>query len=240
MQKTVHNMVQRMGQRVGLLGGTFDPIHFGHLRAAVEVREALMLHEIWFVVAASPPHKACLTPFHHRQAMVELAIREHNGFKCIDIEAKWPGPSYSIDTLRLLTQGRPGLDPLRCEFFFVLGVDQFQGITFWKDYERLLDYAHLVVIDRGVEREVAKKAALHVIEEVFSDYRPFDETLTRFVCSNRHDIQLLHVTRLDISSSMIRKRLRTGHAVDFLTEHSVIEYINANNFYNIAGVYEEN
>lgn len=236
----MQNSVQHMGRRIGLLGGTFDPIHFGHLRAAVEVREAFSLHEVWFVVAASPPHKACLTPFHHRQAMVELAIRGHNGFICIDVEAKRPGPSYSIDTLRLLTQERPSLNSLNDEFFFVLGVDQFQEITSWKEYERLLDYAHLVVIDRGYECEAAKKAALRVIEEVFSDYRPFDETLTRFVCSNRNDIHLLHVTRLDISSSMIRKRLRMGHAVDFLTERSVIEYMNVNNFYKIAGVYERN
>lgn len=236
----MQNSVQRTGRRIGLLGGTFDPIHFGHLRAAVEVYEALGLYEVWFVVAASPPHKACLTPFHHRQAMVELAIHEHKAFKCIDMEAKRPGPSYSIDTLRLLTQKKTGLDALDCEFFFVLGVDQFQAITSWKDYERLLEYAHLVVIDRGVKFETAKMAALRVIEEVFSDYRPFDETLTRFVCNNRNDIYLLHVTKLDISSSMIRKLLRSGRSVDFLTERRVIEYITANNFYKIAGVYEKN
>ncbi|MEZ0329310.1 MAG: nicotinate-nucleotide adenylyltransferase [Dissulfuribacterales bacterium] len=232
--------MQRICQRIGLLGGTFDPIHFGHLRAAVEVREALGLHEVWFVVAASPPHKACFTPFHHRQAMVELAIREHKGFECIDIEAERQGPSYSIDTLRLLTQGKSSRDFQSCEFFFVLGVDQFQKITSWKDYGRLLNYAHVVVIDRGVERETAKKAALRVIESVFFDYRPCDETMTRFVCSDRNDIYLLHVTRLDISSSMIRKRLKAGLSVDFLTERSVIEYMNVNNFYKIAGGYEEN
>ncbi|MDD3554052.1 MAG: nicotinate-nucleotide adenylyltransferase [Deltaproteobacteria bacterium] len=235
--------MQNSVQRIGLLGGTFDPIHFGHLRAAVEVREALMLHEVWFVVAAFPPHKACSTPFHHRQAMVELAIREHKGFECIDIEAERHGPSYSIDTLRLLNQKKPGGKPGRVsssyEFFFVLGVDQFQEITSWKEYGRLLDYAHLVVIDRGVERDAAKRAALRVMDGVFSNYRPCDDAMTRFVCDNGKDIYLLHVTRLDISSSMIRERLKTGHAVDFLTERSVIEYMNANNFYKIAGVYEE-
>lgn len=232
--------MQNSVQRIGLLGGTFDPIHFGHLRAAVEVREALGLHGMWFVVAASPPHKACFTPFHHRQAMVELAIREHKGFECIDIEAERHGPSYSIDTLRLLTQNKSSGGFVTCEFFFVMGVDQFQGITTWKDYEQLLNYAHLVVIDRGVEREALNTAALRVIHGVFPDYRPCDETMTRFVCNNRNDIHLLHVTRLDISSSMIRKRLRAGHSVDFLTERSVIEYMNANNFYDTTGVYEEN
>jgi len=219
-------------QRIGLLGGTFDPIHFGHLRVGVEVQEALGLNELWFVVAASPPHKACLTPFHHRQAMVESAIRGYKGFRCIGVEAEREGPSYSIDTLRCLTHVKQPFMHQACEFFFVLGLEQFQGITTWKEYEQLTDYAHLVVIDRGAQQGMAEKLVFQVVERAFSGYRPWNESLLRFVCDQKKDILLLHVTRLDISSSMIRSKQKTGLSVAFLTEASVIEYINANHLYD--------
>ena len=92
--------------RIGLLGGTLDPIHIGHLRSAEEIREALELDEIWFMPAALPPHKepSTLTSFAHRLAMVELAVTSTDHFKATAIEDERPGPSYSIDTLKELRQ----------------------------------------------------------------------------------------------------------------------------------------
>jgi len=186
--------------RIGLLGGTLDPVHFGHLRSAEEIREALELDEIWFMPAALPPHKGSptLTPFAHRLAMVELAVASMDYFKATAIEDERPGPSYSIDTLKEL--GERYKD--KAEFFFILGSDAFLDIETWKDYGSLTDHGSLVIMRRGHEDSSGLK---EVISRLFPDHR-IQEEKDIFIAHDKGAIYLYSVTHLAISGTDIRRR----------------------------------
>ncbi len=202
-------------RRNGIFGGTFDPIHLGHLRAAEEVREALSLEEILFIPAGHPPHKhrPDLTPFILRLEMTRLALEGVPGFQVSDLEGRLPGPSYSVNTLERLQRERPA------EYFFVLGLDAFLEIETWYQYHRLLELAHLVVITRGPGgREVfwqkAKEAFPELIEEGSYLRRPRAFTL-----------RFLPVTRFDVSSTMIRQAVHQGRSIRYLVPEAVRRFI---------------
>ena len=137
---------QKKPKRLGLFGGTFNPIHYGHLRSAEEVAEALDLGQIWFIPAAWPPHKAPadVTPFEVRLAMTRLAVGREKRLAVSDIEGRRPGKSYSVETLRRLREefGPQG------ELYFILGLDSLLEIATWKDYRELFTLSHFVVLDR--------------------------------------------------------------------------------------------
>src|SRR3989442_5157111 len=125
-----------MAGGIGVFGGTFDPIHLGHLRGAEEVREALALEEVRFVPAAAPPHRrgASLAAASHRYRMVELAVADVPGFRCWNVELERPGPSYSVDTLRAVrTEAGPA-----ARVVFILGVDAFPDLRTWEDLGALV------------------------------------------------------------------------------------------------------
>ena len=132
--------------RLGILGGTFDPIHLGHLRAAEEIRERFELTQVLFVPAARPPHKEAghLIDPTHRLRMTELATNENNAFAVSTIEIDTPGPSYSIDTLGTL---QAKLGP-KSDLYFIIGADAFMEIHTWKDVEGLLQATNFVVMSR--------------------------------------------------------------------------------------------
>jgi len=211
--------------RIGLLGGTLDPVHFGHLRSAEEIREALELDEIWFVPAALPPHKesSTLTPFAHRLAMVELAVTSTDHFKVTAIEDERPGPSYSIDTLKEL--GEKYKD--KAEFFFILGSDAFLDIETWKDYGSLTDYGSLVIMRRGHEDSSGLK---EVISRAFPDHR-IQGGKDIFIAHDKGAIYLYSVTHLAISGTDIRHRARSGLSVRFLVPEGVRIYMEKNSLY---------
>lgn len=211
--------------RIGLLGGTLDPIHFGHLRSAEEIREALKLDEIWFMPAALPPHKELsnLTPFTHRLAMVELAVASIDYFRTTAIEDELPGPSYSIDTLKELRERYKD----EGEFFFILGSDAFLDIETWKDYGSLTDHVSLVIMRRGREDP-------SVLKEVIS--RAFPSHCIQgkkdfFVAHDKGAIYLYSVTHLAISGTDIRHRARSGLSVRFLVPEEVRIYMKKNSLY---------
>jgi nicotinate-nucleotide adenylyltransferase len=132
--------------RLGILGGTFDPIHLGHLRLAEEVGEELKLETVYLIPAASPPHKERrpVTPFHHRFAMTQLAAGGSPLFKATDMEGRREGLSFSIETLGEFHR----LHREDLQLFFIIGMDAFLEIESWKEHSRLFDYAHFVVIQR--------------------------------------------------------------------------------------------
>jgi len=136
-------------RRVGILGGTFDPIHFGHLIIADQVREALELDRVLFIPAAMPPHKLeeQVTPAVERAAMVELAIAGNPGFSMCPIELERSGPSYTVDTLSELAgeAARQGVDR---EFHFILSVEALALFKSWHEPARLLELARLAVVAR--------------------------------------------------------------------------------------------
>jgi nicotinate-nucleotide adenylyltransferase len=211
--------------RVGLLGGTLDPIHFGHLRSAEEIREALELDEIWFMPAALPPHKESsnLTPFTQRLAMVELAVASMDYFKTIAIEDELPRPSYSIDTLKELRERHKD----EAEFFFILGSDAFLDIETWKDYGSLTDYASLVIMRRGHEDSSGLK---EVISRAFPSHCIRGEK-DIFIAHDKGAIYLYSITYLAISGTDIRRRARSGLSVRFLVPEEVRIYMKKNNLY---------
>ena len=133
--------------RFGILGGTFDPIHLGHLRTAEEAGMMLDLERVFLIPSASPPHKHddMVTTFDHRLAMVKMATAHSPFLQMLDLEAKRQGPSYSVETLEELhTALHP--DP---EIFFILGSDAFAEIDTWKEYQRLFTLAHFLVVERA-------------------------------------------------------------------------------------------
>nr|WP_281347187.1 nicotinate-nucleotide adenylyltransferase [Thermosulfurimonas marina] len=188
---------------MGLLGGTFDPIHLAHLRLAEEVREALGLAEVWFIPAGVPPHKRAEPhlPFEERLRLVELALQDHPAFRALDIEGRRPGPSYTVDTLLELRSRYP-----ERRFYFILGWDAFLEIESWHEYRRLPELAHLVVVSRG---DFSSAEARKQAQRLFPNHR----------------VHFLRVTRLDISSTEIRRRRRAGLSIRYLVPEAVFRRI---------------
>jgi nicotinate-nucleotide adenylyltransferase len=130
--------------RIGLLGGTFDPIHLGHLRAAEVAREALALEQVWFVPAGVPPHRPqAVSPGRDRFAMVALATTGHPRFSVSDVELEREGPSFTVDTLRQLR----GLHP-EAEFVLIVGSDTFAEMDTWREHETVFGLATVAVVVR--------------------------------------------------------------------------------------------
>ncbi len=215
----------------GLLGGTFDPIHLGHLRCAEEVREILGLEKILFVPAARPPLKRKeITPFPDRLKMIRLAVSGNPAFEVSGLEGRRKGRSYSIDTVRHLLE----LHGKGLELFFILGQDAFQDIRLWKDWEELLSLCHFVVMTRpGYGKE-----DLHDIltPDLAARYR-YTRTRKGFRSPAGTFIFFRSVTFLDISSTDIRKRLAEGRSVHYLLPQRVIDYIVRKSLYQTGPLY---
>ncbi|HID98633.1 MAG TPA: nicotinate (nicotinamide) nucleotide adenylyltransferase [Thermodesulfobacteriaceae bacterium] len=211
--------------RIGILGGTMDPVHFGHLRSAEEIRENLVLDQVWFVPAARPPHKSeeTITPFGHRLQMVKLATAGVEYFRPAAMESERSGPSYSVDTLRILKE-KYGTE---VHFFFILGSDAFLEIETWKEFHRLTEFASLVIAGRirhGWEN----------VRQVVSRGFPEHEASCHgdvFTASGKGDIIFQNVTRLEISGTDIRQRVRTGRSARFLVPEAVRQYMKKNSLY---------
>lgn len=191
--------------RIGILGGTFDPVHMGHLVVAEEIREQLGLNRVIFVPAACPPHKVPVSTSDSelRYAMVVLATEDNPCFETSDIEIKRSGKSYTIDTVSefkdLYGQG--------CQIFFIMGADSIFEISTWKDPDRLLDLCTVVVTTRPD-----------------FDLDRIDERL-------RHRVKLATVTDIGISSTEIRRRVKEGRSIRYLVPEKVEEYIHRNGLY---------
>ena len=209
----------------GILGGTFDPIHLGHLRCAEEVREAFGLEKIFFVPAASPPLKQTkITSFPDRLAMVKLAIEGNSAFEVSGVEGRRKGLSYSIDTVRSFreAQGKS------LELFFILGQDAFSDIRKWKGWEELLFLCNFVVMARpGYENQRLDDI---LSPAVAARYR-YTNRRKAFRCEGRTFIFFRSVTFLDISSTDIRKRILKKKSVRYLLSDPVRKYIDQQSLY---------
>ena len=214
-------------KKIGIFGGTFDPVHFGHLRPAEEIRQHLALDELYFIPAAVPPHKCYseVTSSYHRLQMLEAAIRKNPFFFSSTYELEKGGPSYSIDTL-VYFQRRYGE-----QLYFIIGWDAFLVIDTWKDFQDLFKLANFVVIPRffpGQEQDE------RLTKEVFpvAIRRDFCYENKRVYRHKSGKILLFQpVTRLDISSSMIRRERRANRSLAYLTPEPVRRYIEINDLY---------
>jgi len=212
--------------RLGVFGGTFNPVHIGHLRAAEEVAEKFELDRVLFVPSANPPHKTVrgLAPAAHRLAMVRLAIAGNPRFRASDLELRRKGRSYSVDTLRTLRE-RIGQ---RADLYFILGVDAFRDIHTWHQYEQLFWLAHFVVISRPPQEAQPRKSLLPVAVRARFCYRRSERGL---VNDGGYRIHFQDVTALDISSSDIRARAARGASLRYLVPPSVCQYIARHRLY---------
>ncbi|GCE27829.1 putative nicotinate-nucleotide adenylyltransferase [Dictyobacter alpinus] len=199
---------------IGLMGGTFDPIHIAHLIMAEEVRAALNLSEMVFIPAAEPPHKAGrhkAAP-HHRLAMVELAIASNPHFSISLVELDRPGPSYLVDTLRLLRK-EWGTD---VELSFVIGWDSLEDFPDWyQPAEILAQLKRLVVVRRpGYEENPA-----------------YDQQLEARLPGLQQKVCQIPFPQLDISSTDIRRRIAEHRPIKYQVPEAVEEYILTHNLY---------
>jgi len=206
-------------RRIGLFGGTFDPIHLGHLRAAEEVAEALGLEKVFFVLAAHPPHKeGPAVDVRDRWEMLVRSIASNPRFEASDVEIRRGGTSYSVETVRYYRKHLKG-----GELFFILGADAFSELETWREYRTLLTLAHFVVVSReGFEPE---KAPL-VKEE---GYRREGEG--RYVHPSGTSLHFLPITPIGISSTFIRKAIREGKSIRYLLPPEAERYIEEKGLY---------
>jgi nicotinate-nucleotide adenylyltransferase len=203
---------------IGILGGTFDPVHYGHLRPALEVREIFGLTEIRLLPSAQPPHREQpVAPAPIRARMLELAIKNQPGFVIDTRELDRAGRSYMIDTLKSFRQEFPE-QPL----ILFVGADAFKNLTGWHCWQQLFDYAHIVVMMRpGIQLQeldgyfAAKKA--NVISEITQ--------------APAGKLFFQPVTQLEISATAIRKMIAEKRNPGFLLPDAVIEYIKQHKLY---------
>jgi len=211
--------------RIGLLGGTFNPLHFGHLYIAEEVAKYCGLAQVWFIPTCHPPHKQIndKITFAQRLAMVDAALRDYPQFLSSDIEGQRGGASYSVETLEQLTAEYP-----QHEFFFIMGFDSFQEIELWKNYARLFELAHIVVTARpGFSGSLQERLPVAIKDRFCYDS---DSKNLRFD-RGFSLIKVAHTCR-DISSTEIRQQLSMNRDVREQVPPPVLEYIRAHDLYS--------
>ena len=212
---------------IGVLGGTFDPIHFGHLDAAEAARTALHLDEIRLLPLRDPPHRSAsptATAF-HRFALVALAIEDRPAYRVSEMELARPGHSYTADSLRALHA--EGWTPL--QIFFVLGADAFAEIATWREFPGVLDGAHFAVIARpgtSLDAAAARTPELGHRLHRLGDHIPHDGK-TRII--------LVEARTRDISSTMIRARLSARQPINDLVPDAVARHIVNHHLYGAVG-----
>ena len=210
--------------RIGLLGGTFNPIHSGHLHIAEKVQQQCQLDQVWFIPTGQPPHKllASDVAFHHRLAMVDVALAEYPDFYSCDIEGQRGGVSYSVDTLQQLKEAYPDH-----EFYFIMGLDSFRDIGLWKEYPKLFDYAHLVVAARPGFSGTLEELLPVAIAGRFC----YDSDSKNLLCDTGFSLISVADTSHNVSSTEIRHLVAAQQDVAGLIPQSVREYIGANRLY---------
>ena len=209
----------RPAPHIGVFGGTFDPIHLGHLRCAEDAGEQLGLDSVLFVPCGDPPHKhRRMTAAADRLAMVRLATAGNPGFRVSMIELQRRGRSYTVDTLRALHE-RFSQDT---RLTLLMGIDAFRELGTWKEYRDLFTLADFGVWTRPPYPRRGLRALLPVAARADFCYGPNHETL-RYRTGNQ--IRLLTVTAFDISASAIRLRVQRGQSIRYLVPAAVDRYI---------------
>lgn len=208
---------------IGIFGGTFDPIHYGHLRSAFEVLQALRFEEVRFIPCGDPPHRgATFAAAYLRLAMVRAAISGQDGFICDEREIQRDGPSFTIDTLTALRGEYP-----RRSLGLILGMDAFLGLPQWYRWDEILNVAHIIVAhrpgwkapDTGPLGEIIAEFGSHCVDDLH-------DTL--------HGRIYIHaVTQLEISSTEIRVLIAAGRDARFLMPDAVRDVIKE------SGIYEK-
>ena len=202
-------------RKIGIFGGTFDPIHYGHLRPALEILDALSLDTMLFIPAGQPPHRRAPSAGSDlRLAMVRAAVQGEPRFQVDDRELKRSGPSYMADTLAELKRDYPG-----AALVLVLGTDAFLGLPGWERWREIFDHAHVAVAHRpGWWLQAEGELAALLAER-------FDADARRALARPAGSILLRPVTQLEISSTRIREEAAAGRELRYLVPDAVRELI---------------
>ena len=197
--------------KLGLYGGTFDPVHFGHLLLAERCREALELDEVRFIPAGDPPHKdrADLTPGAARAEMLEFATAGEPRLTVDRRELKRTGPSYTFETLGELHREHPG-----AELYFLMGADSLADLPKWREPERIAELATIVAVNRG--------------DHPLPDRASLDLTLGAAIASR---VVFVTMPGIDLSSTELRRRAATGSSLRFTMPAAVEAYIRDKKLY---------
>ncbi|WP_455210744.1 nicotinate-nucleotide adenylyltransferase [Kaarinaea lacus] len=212
---------------IGVLGGTFNPVHFGHLRPALEITEALQLREMRVIPSAMPPHREVPdVDAQLRLHMVEAAAASESRFMVDDRELRREGPSYTVDTLISLRQ-EVGDEAIG----LLIGMDAFLDLQTWHQWERLIELAHIIVMQRpsGYSREQYRQKMDPKVRALVDSQSASQWRELHNVSSGKLWFQT--VTQLDISATKIRDTIKAGYSVRFLTPDSVVEIIENHQLY---------
>jgi nicotinate-nucleotide adenylyltransferase len=219
--------------RFGVFGGTFNPVHYGHLRAAEEVREALSLEKVLFIPSGNPPLKASdLEDITHRYAMTSMAVESHDGFEVLDIESGRPGKSYTVLTLEELGRAYPGV-----ALSFIIGIDSFCDLPHWREPERLVSMTDFVIISRPsfLFADLESSPYLETGREALLGLDRGEETAVNARLKGGRAAVLMRITALDISATAIRMLLRQGKGIKYLLPENVESYIMTNGLFTGQG-----
>lgn len=200
-----------MNTRIGVLGGTFNPIHFGHLVAAEEARRAFHLRKVLFMPSGAPPHKSRsdLLSAEQRYVLTLLAVADNPHFVVSRLEIERKGRTYTTDTLRALHRFYPGTD-----FYFITGVDAILELNTWRGGKSLLQKAHFIAVPRPGHS--------------------LDDLDTAFSKTERRRILTLEIPLLAVSSTDLRDRLKSGRSIRYLTPAPVADYLIHHHAYRVG------
>lgn len=200
--------------RVGIYGGTFDPIHVAHLVLAEQCREQCQLDEVWFVPAAEPPHKLsnAISPAKDRCEMIQFAIAGHPAFRLNTIELERSGPSFTVTTLEQLTEKNPSV-----ELFLLIGADSLRDLAHWRSPRRILELSTVVAVNRG-DRPLPDRSDLRTVVGAAADDR----------------ISVVTMPGMEVSSTDIRARVRDDRSIRYLVPRAVEMYIHQHRLYRIS------
>jgi nicotinate-nucleotide adenylyltransferase len=209
---------------IGVFGGTFDPIHFGHLRLAEEMAEAIGLSRVLFIPAGQPPHRgAPRIPATHRLEMVRRAIAGNPRFELEACEVTSPRPSYTVDTLTALRAELGSEQPL----WLLMGTDAFLGLPSWHEWRRLFGLAHIAVAARPGARLMQSDTMPDSLKNEVSQRQVADGS----AAGPAGSVLLRQMTPLDISATAIRNTLARHGSVRYLLPDAVLDYIHEQNLY---------
>ncbi len=210
-----------MKAKIGILGGTFNPVHFGHLRLGIESLEQCGLDRIEFVPTSIPPHKqgADLFPFPFRCRLLQEALSGSRGLAVNPLEGERSGPSYTVDTLKEYHKRQPG-----AQFFFVMGSEDFLQLEQWERWEELPLLTSFILVGRNGKEEAQLKRFLL---DHWPDVKQLREKPGQWKLQSGTEFYYLHVPRFDLSSSLIRQKLVKGFSLRFLVPDRVDQLLHA-------------
>lgn len=220
-------------RRLGLFGGTFNPIHLGHVQVVREVKAGFDLDKILIIPSALPPHKKLnsVVAAEDRLEMIRLAFSNDPTFVISDIELKRSGPSYTIDTVRHFKS----ISPENTKLYFILGMDAFLEIDTWKSYNDLFDLIPFIVMSRpisGENRTQSKwKSLNNYLQSTISKDYTFSLAQSSFIHVKKQPVYVFNVTPVDISSTTIRKRIKEGCSIKQLVPEIIEDFIKAKGLY---------